>query len=486
MENEQPKAPGKAEEWAEFEPLSTTPWVEPFPGEYQLRDKLGEGGFGEVWLAKDLRLNALVALKSVKRLPIDDGANHRLEALLHEARTMFTLQHRHIVRVYTVRETAAAMYLVLQYVAGGSLADRVKKQGSPLDWEVAARYVADVGEGLIAVHNRGLVHRDVKPANILWDSDADEALLTDFGIAARLTEPGQAAGTIPYMAPEVFRGQVSPAADTYSLAATLFWLITRELPFPPPHVEDRDKRLRRILRMIEGGLPNPDLRFTDLPGPLEKLIRAGLSADPKARPSLASFVGALRGDLNRLLADSLVLPGDGGRGPGIDLAVSRQVGSRWERVVTTLPAPGGMTRNMKKVPRQVDQVRLRTGDRVRIEVLASETGFVTVFNVGPSGDLNVLYPDDPAAPGREPTIQAGGWLHVLDVVLEPPTGSERLFAVWTRSPLAVTSEQLRALADEPSAPSYYATRNLAKVKRMVQQLPPGERRVAILELDHVG
>ena len=89
----------------------------------------------------------------------------------------------------------------MQYVSGGSLSDLLKSEG-PLDWQRAARYVADVGEGLLEVHARGIIHRDVKPANILWDPRKDEALLTDFGIAARLTDPANVAGSIPYMAPE--------------------------------------------------------------------------------------------------------------------------------------------------------------------------------------------------------------------------------------------------------------------------------------------
>ena len=118
----------------------------------------------------------------------------------------------------------------MQYVSGGSLSDLLKSEG-PLDWQRAARYVADVGEGLLEVHERGIVHRDVKPANILWDPRRDEALLTDFGVAARLADPAAIAGSIPYMAPEAFDGRVSPSLDVYSLAATFFHLVTGSAPF---------------------------------------------------------------------------------------------------------------------------------------------------------------------------------------------------------------------------------------------------------------
>src|SRR5438105_4976864 len=88
----------------------------------------------------------------------------------------------------------------------------------------AAHDTADAADGLLLVHGKGVIHRDIKPANVLLDQDSDEALLTDFGIAARLVERGSAAGTPRFMAPEAFAGDVSPALDVYGLAASLFWL----------------------------------------------------------------------------------------------------------------------------------------------------------------------------------------------------------------------------------------------------------------------
>ncbi len=146
------------------------------------------------------------------------------------------------------------------------------KSEGPLDWQRAARYVADVGEGLLEVHARGIVHRDVKPANILWDPRRDEALLTDFGVAARLADPAAVAGSIPYMAPEAFDGRVSPSLDVYSLAATFFHLVTGSAPFPSSRIADLKKEIGR-------GLPDPDPRCIGLPEPLERIIRDGLAAD---------------------------------------------------------------------------------------------------------------------------------------------------------------------------------------------------------------
>src|SRR5262249_57857152 len=115
-------------------------------------------------------------------------------------------------------------------VDGGSFQAGLEKDG-PLGWQLAARYIADVGEALLHVH-KDVVHCDVKPANLLWDRQRDEALLTDFGLASRLANSGQVAGTPLYMAQEAFAGRNTPAGDVYGLAASLFALLTGRVPFP--------------------------------------------------------------------------------------------------------------------------------------------------------------------------------------------------------------------------------------------------------------
>src|SRR5262249_35575059 len=162
-------------------------------------------------------------------------------------------------QVHDWLETPSGPCLVMQYIPGGSLEARVESTG-PLPWTIATRYVADVADGLLLVHQRGLIHRDVKPANILWDPQSDEAVLTDFGIAAGLGDPATAAGTPRFMAAEAFRGVTSASLDVYGLAATLFWLVTRCFPFDGHNADE-------LIEAQERGLPTPDARLACVPAP---------------------------------------------------------------------------------------------------------------------------------------------------------------------------------------------------------------------------
>src|SRR5262249_55310107 len=151
--------------------------LDPFPGEYALVGRLGEGFFGQVWLARELTpLARLVALKFLQFGGPPGRREQAFAALGNDARTLAGFNHPTTVQAYTWRQPPVhGPCLVLQYVEGGSLEARVQKTG-PLPWALAARFVADVADGLRAVHARGIIHRDLKPANMLWDSARDEAL----------------------------------------------------------------------------------------------------------------------------------------------------------------------------------------------------------------------------------------------------------------------------------------------------------------------
>lgn len=454
---------------------------DPFPGEFRLVRELGQGTFGTVWLAEDLTpLHRQVALKFVRiRLSRRFDA---VEALHREARMLASLHHPNIVPVYTWKEPSnpeTPPCLVLRFISGGSLESVVKRDG-PLPWHVATRYVADIADGLLALHGRDIVHRDVKPANMLLDPVTDEALLTDLGVAVRLSDPATVGGTLPYMAPEAFDGVISPALDVYGLAASLFWLVTGQRVF------DADDRIA-LIGAIASGLPGVDPRFAGLPRPVEELIRAGLTPDHAARPALSEFAALLRGNLNLLLADRLgETPGAKPSG-GLRLLVSlREPDGTVRPVASSVPPPETIFRDMRRVPAEPQRVTLQTGDRVRIEVVSDRPGYVVVFNIGPTGRLNLLHPASLHAP-QQP-LRAGQTLPIVEVEMTPPAGRERLVAVWTSTPLPLRLDELRSLdPTQPPAvsPQYLATRDMARVGESLTRVA-GERQTVVLELDHQG
>lgn len=443
---------------------------DPFPGEFRLIRPLGAGAFGDVWLADDLALGRQVAFKTV-RFGSGPRSAALLQCLREEARLLASVRHRNVVMVHAWREAACGEHhLVLQYVPGGSLADRIADEG-PLPWHGAARYIADIADGLAAVHACGIVHRDVKPANVLWHPEMDEAILTDFGVSARLSSGGPLAGTPHYMPPEAFAGSVSPAQDVYALGATLFCLVTGSVPFPALTPAN-------AVGLIGRGLPDPDPRCAVLPAPLEKAIRAALAADPAKRPTLGEFTASLRGTLNRALADSLILPTSNAPAR-VDLTVNRRLASgAFVPVMTTQPVAERLVRDLKIVPPAPTCVEVRTGERLRIEAQADQDGYLTVFNVGPTGNLNLL---------AKATAAGGGRTVHVDVELTEPCGQERLLALWTRQRLALRADELReigALGELPTSEGYRATRDMARVKETINDLAPEEWRVAVLALVH--
>jgi tRNA A-37 threonylcarbamoyl transferase component Bud32 len=476
---DKPSAPGMATELDEGEPTVEEALPDPLPGRFRIRQSLGEGKFGKVWLADHIRFQIPVALKTLHFHVTGKDRDLALAALENEARVLARLQHPNIVRVYSLEQAGNDHYLVLQFVAGGSLQARLDA-GGRLGWQLAARYIADVGEALLHVHAQGIIHRDVKLANILWDRQRDEALLTDFGLATRLEDSRHAAGTPLYMAPEAFEGKCTTAGDVYGLAASLFALLTGRVPFP---AGTRDELLDRIRR----GLPDPEPLFAGVPERLDRIVRSGLAAAPEQRQELGAFVADLRGSLNRLLADSFLLPSSSTTSPvALRLSVARwERGNRYMPVAATHNSPRGMTRDMTRVPPLPELVVLRTGDRVILEVIADRDGFLTVFNVGPAGRLNLLYPDPASVGAAAAPVPANQPLRVLDVAMTPPAGNERLFAFWSRVPLPLEKAlELTSAGNSGASVSYRATRNMERVQESLQRLRREDWHAVVLELDH--
>ena len=201
-------------------------------GEYSLERELGRGGMGIVYLARDVQLDRHVAIKV---LPSHLTTDESRERFLREARTAAGLSHPNIVPIHRVGQTAGFVFFVMTYVAGQTLGERLRSRG-PLPSEDLRRVLREVAWALAYAHGRGVVHRDVKPDNILLDEESGRALVTDFGIAradtpAAATVPGIIMGTANFMSPEQARGDsIDGRSDLYSLGVVGFLAASGRLP----------------------------------------------------------------------------------------------------------------------------------------------------------------------------------------------------------------------------------------------------------------
>ncbi|HEX9610480.1 MAG TPA: serine/threonine-protein kinase, partial [Gemmatimonadales bacterium] len=247
-------------------------------GRYSLERELGRGGMGIVYLARDLRLERVVAIKLLPpERARDDGLRQRF---VREARTAAKLSHPHIIPIHAVEETGAFVYFVMAFVDGETLGARVRREGRLKPHE-AARVLREVAWALAYAHAQGVVHRDVKPDNILLERGAGRALVLDFGIARLVQAPGvsgagELAGTPEYMSPEQASGDaVDGRADLYSLGVVAFLALTGRLPFTAPTVP--------ALLVQHVTAPPPRLEAPGAPRVLVGAVERCLAKDPAAR-----------------------------------------------------------------------------------------------------------------------------------------------------------------------------------------------------------
>ncbi len=268
-------------------------------GPYTLEEELGRGGMGIVFRAHDAALGRTVAVKVLRPELADEQARARV---LREARAAARFRHEHAVVVHAVDHTPDGLpYLVMEHVAGPSLAGLLHSRGR-LEPLLAVAVVTQVADALAAAHATGLVHRDVKPSNVLLeaagsDEDGYRAKLADFGLArdaaevTALTREGALAGTPAYMSPEQVRGgePLDPRGDVYSLGVTLYEVLTGELPFRgAPHM---------VLRQVLHDEPRPPRRLNDaIPPDLETICLKAMDKEPGRRYQGA---GELAADLRR-------------------------------------------------------------------------------------------------------------------------------------------------------------------------------------------
>jgi eukaryotic-like serine/threonine-protein kinase len=203
-------------------------------GEYVIREVIGYGGMGTVLKAWDKRLSRVVAIKVLHpHLAMSSAARVRFA---REAQSVASISHPNVVPIHDVADDNSQPYIVMGYVQGGSLQERLDREG-PLSLEESLRIGLQIAEGLEAAHSHGLVHRDIKPANILLEARWHRVLITDFGLAralddASITASGQLAGTPQYMSPEQSRGDtIDHRSDLFSLGSVLYTMLSGRPPF---------------------------------------------------------------------------------------------------------------------------------------------------------------------------------------------------------------------------------------------------------------
>jgi serine/threonine protein kinase len=259
-------------------------------GHYEVEGVIGRGGMGVVLRAFDPALHRLVAIKVLA--PHLAGSATARRRFTREARAAAALSHDHVVAIYGVDEAGGLPYLVMQYVAGESLQDRLDRCG-PLEAAEVVRIGMQTASGLAAAHAQGLIHRDIKPANLLLENCLARVKITDFGLArtaddSGLTQQGVLPGTPDYMAPEQARGEpLGCRADLFSLGSVLYAICTGGPPF-------RSSTTMAVLRQVCDEEPPPVRSLNpDIPEWLETLIRRLMAKAPADRFQTAAEVAAL-------------------------------------------------------------------------------------------------------------------------------------------------------------------------------------------------
>lgn len=285
--------------------------------EYKIVRRLGQGAFGTVYLAQDTYLDRLVAIKELTVTSQTDET--AFKRFIQEARAAGNLNHPHIVTVHSLKINQNDVYLIMEYLPGGSLRDRLNQQGR-LPLEEAIRMAAQVCNGLAAAHGKGIVHRDIKPENILL-AESGQAKVSDFGIAhvprssngTVLTQTGFQPGTMIYMPPEQIRGQqIDGRSDVYQVGVMLHEILTGQ------HYIDVEQLGQQARQMAGSNVMRYQARFfdfldeaicefepgrvdllrPDLPRWVSMLISAALAKQVDLRPSAEALAQALQNNIN--------------------------------------------------------------------------------------------------------------------------------------------------------------------------------------------
>jgi hypothetical protein len=261
---------------------------------YRLESKLGSGGMSTVYLARDETLDRPVAVKVMHR-EISEQPD-QLERFRAEARAVAKLSHSNVVGVIDAGEDGGHPYIVFEYVEGETVKQRIRRSG-PLPVSDALAYAIEIGQGLSVAHGRRMVHRDVKPQNVLIDPDG-RAKVTDFGIARQLetegvTATGRVLGTTDYVSPEQAMGhQVDPRSDVYSLGIVLYEMLVGDVPF------HADSLVGVAMKHVNEDLPDVQRRRPEVSAAVAAVIERATAKDPQNR---YQTIGQMIDDLEEAL-----------------------------------------------------------------------------------------------------------------------------------------------------------------------------------------
>jgi serine/threonine-protein kinase len=276
-------------------PPATTARIR-LPDRYRIVRHLANGGMASVWEAHDELLDRSVAVKLLaSHLSEDDRYRRRFQ---REARAAAGLSsHPHVVTIYDVGEHAGRVFMVMELMRGGSVSD-VLKSGDDIPYATVLRWLREAASALDAAHDAGVVHRDVKPANLLLD-ERERLAIADFGIAHiamedQLTATGQVLGTAAYVSPEQAMGEsAGPASDRYALAVVAFELLTGERPFRGEHFAAQARA------HVEEPPPAASSRRPELPRAVDGVLQRGMAKEPEARwPKAGALAEALEDALD--------------------------------------------------------------------------------------------------------------------------------------------------------------------------------------------
>jgi serine/threonine-protein kinase len=373
---------------------------EALKGQYEILREVGRGGMGIVFLARDLKLERLVAIKT---LPPTLAADEVIRArFLREARTAAALSHPNIVPIHRADDIDGTVFFVMGFVDGPSLAQLLRENG-PLTPRTAVSFLYDVADALRYAHGAGVIHRDVKAENILIDRGSSRALVTDFGIArvaeaAPLTATGTVLGTVHYMSPEQVAGDaVDPRSDVYSLGVVAFYALAGRFPFDSPTAS------AVLVAHVTKEAPSLVNTAPSVPRGLARLVDKCLAKDPDSR---IQSCGELLTELRRVEAG---LPDDDVAAPRPEPAgsvSSDEAQALWQRAAQLQDMTG-----------QMPPLRVAQRPQLRKETATSGYALDQVRNAAREAGIDTKF--------MERAMAERGLVHVPDDAPDPSSGLVR-------------------------------------------------------------